>query len=221
MSNLKRKPQQELPLSDPNCLVYSPHVIEDWAGTIDFWPQHNDKYAGYFLNLVSKYCLDKDDTPYGPPELWLRNVISYCFFFGLGLTLSDREYARLVLYGLPEEWSRYALFWLSQVKKAHHEDNVELWGHSINLVTLFINHTCPKETDPSYDVKALVEKGRSIGFVTGVRLALDNQEFAESLFEGAVDEREKCDDKALKGRVGWIAGTIEDFWNKDKARSSN
>jgi len=223
MSNLERKnPQKpEASIYDPECVVRSPHVIEAWADTVSFKPQHNDKYAEYFLNLVSKYCLDKDNNPYGPPELWLRNVISYCFFFGLGFTLYDREYARHILYGLPEEWSRYALFWLSQVKDASHEDNIQLWGHSVNLVTLFINQTYPKETDPHYDAKALVDKGRSIGFVTGVRLALDNQEFAELLFEGAVDERQKCDDKTLEGRIGWIAGTIKDFWNKDKVRSSN
>ena len=45
--------------------------------------------------------------------------------------------------------------------------------------------------------------------------------FAEVLFDGAIDERERCDEEKLIDRIWLMKRIISDFWNKDKARSSN
>ena len=95
--------------------------------------------------------------------LWLRNIISYSFFFGLSLTLHDREFARYILYGLSEGWSRRALYWLEQVKRTDHDINTHLWGHAINVLTILTREMSPRESAPDVDPKVLNEVGRLVG----------------------------------------------------------
>ena len=104
MSNLQRKPHQEPEVSicDPECAVYSPHIIKAWVDSIEFRPQDYEKYADYFLTLIPEYCCGEDGTLPGPPEFWQRNLLSYSFFFGLGVTILDRQFAQYLLYGLTE-----------------------------------------------------------------------------------------------------------------------
>ena len=108
MNNPQRTPQQEPDVSiyDPECVVNSPHIIAEWLNNIDFAPNNNEKYLEYFTTLISKYCCEEDGTLPGPPEFWLRNVLSYSFFFGLGVTIFDRNHARKMSYALKEEVNR-------------------------------------------------------------------------------------------------------------------
>ena len=41
------------------------------------------------------------------------------------------------------------------------------------------------------------------------------------LFDGAVEEQERCDEEKLNDRIWLMKRIISDFWNKDKARSTN
>ena len=222
MSNLQRRPQQEPEVSiyDPECVIYSPQLIEAWAESVEFKPNHNDKYADYFLALIAQYVCEEDGTFAGPPELWLRNIISYSFFFGLAVTLHDREFARYILYGLSEGWSRRALYWLEQVKRTDHDKNTHLWGHAINFLTILTREMSPRESAPDVDPKLLNEVGRLVGFIPALRVGLNDPEFAEVLFDGAVEERERCDEEKLNDRIWLMNRIISDFWSKDKARST-
>ena len=50
---------------------------------------------------------------------------------------------------------------------------------------------------------------------------LTDPEFARALFQGALDEKEKCGDEELAERIKWIKATILDSFIKNQARSSN
>ncbi len=58
MSNLKKRPQQEPEVSiyDPECVVYSPHIIAEWLNNIDFAPNNNDKYV-VVPEKVNRACI--------------------------------------------------------------------------------------------------------------------------------------------------------------------
>ena len=113
------------------------------------------------------------------------------------------------------------MYWLSHVKDFNHEENSHSWGHAVNLLTLFIKNISPNETGLYAELSELKETAGSIGLVSGIRLALDDPEFANSLFDGATDERERCDDENLVGRFIWIRDTINDIWSKKTTHSNN
>jgi hypothetical protein len=221
MSNLKRKPQSELSIYDPECVVYSPEVIINWIETIAFKPGDYERYADKFLILIAAYCVEENGKLPGPPAFWQRNVLSYSFFFGLGITIFDREFAKNLLYGLTEGWSRCALLWLNEVWKSDHEDNTRLWAHAVNVLSAQIAATSPETVGPNANEKLVKQRAIIAGFTPAIRLGLNNPELAQELFEGAVDEREDCDDENLIGRINWIRSYIADAWDKNKARHSN
>ena len=113
------------------------------------------------------------------------------------------------------------MYWLEQVKRTGHDINTHLWGHAINVLTILTREMSPRESAPDVDPKVLNEVGRLVGFIPALRVGLNDPEFAEVLFDGAVDERERCDEEKLIDRIWLMRRIISDFWNKDKARSSN
>ena len=223
MNNPQRTPQQEPDVSiyDPECVVNSPHIIAEWLNNIDFAPNNNDKYLEYFTTLISEYCCEEDGTLPGPPEFWLRNVLSYSFFFGLGVTIFDRNHARKMSYALKEEENRHLSYWLEWVIDSNHKYLAHQWDHSINVLTFIIGKTYPQVTGPDAEPILAKELGTIEGFTTAIRFGLNDPEYARKLFGGATDEHEKCDDETLLARLNWIRVTIADAWGKNKARSTN
>ena len=122
---------------------------------------------------------------------------------------------------LNEVGIRYWLFWLDLVKNTKYEDNTHLWGHAVNILTFFIGGSSLEAINPNAEQKIKRKIASTAGFITAIRLGLNEPEFAEELFGGAIDEREKCDDETLIGRLNWIRGTIARTWSKNQARSSN
>ena len=153
MSNLKRKPQQERKASiyNPDCAVISPDVIADWLDGIEFKPKDYEKYADDFLTVIPHYCCEGEGALSGPPEFWQRNLLSYSFFFGLGVTIFDRQLAQTLLFGLTEGWSRYVLFWLNEVRKTDYLYNTHLWIHAVNVLTALTGVASPDTTGPDTD----------------------------------------------------------------------
>ena len=113
MSNLQRIPKQEPDISiyEPECAVYSPHLIKGWIDGVEFKPRDYDLCANYFLTLIPHYCCEEGGSLSGSPEFWQRNLLSYSFFFGLGVTIFNRPIAQYLLYGLTEGASRYVLLY--------------------------------------------------------------------------------------------------------------
>ena len=223
MSNLQRKPQQEPEVSiyDPECAVNSPHIIEAWVDSLEFKPEDYEKYSSYFLTLIPDFCCEEDGTLPGPPEFWQRNLLSYSFFFGLGVTIFDRKFAQDLLYGLTEGWSRYALVCLIEAEEYEHVDNPQLWTRTVNILTALLGKASPETTAHDTDEELVKQRGSIVGFTPAIRLGLNDPEYARALFEGAVDERKNCDDEVLVDRINWIKAFIADVWSKNKARSSN
>ena len=113
------------------------------------------------------------------------------------------------------------MYWLEQVKRTDHDKNTHLWGHAINVLTILTREMSPRESAPDVDPKLLNEVGRLVGFIPALRVGLNDPEFAEVLFDGAVEERERCDEEKLNDRIWLMKRIISDFWNKDKVRSTN
>ena len=223
MSNLKRKPQQERKVSiyNPECAVISPDVIADWLDGIEFKPKDYEKYADDFLTVIPSYCCEGEGELSGPPEFWQRNLLSYSFFFGLGVTIFDRQLAQTLLFGLTEGWSRYVLFWLNEVRKTDYLYNTHLWIHAVNVLTALTGVASPDTTSPDTDERLVKQRATISGFTPAIRLGLNDPEFARALFEGATAERDKCDDDELKARIYFIQTFIQDACSKNLARSSN
>jgi len=223
MSNLKRESQQvpDVSIYEPECAVYSPQVIMEWVIDVEFKPGDYEQYADYFLSVIPNYCREEDGSLSGPPEFWLRNILSYSLFLGLGVTIFDRPYANTLLHGLNKEWIGSALFWLYEVGRTDHADNGQLWNHAVNVLTFFAGQVSPEATGPDAD-EELVKQGATIaGFAPAIRLGLNDPEFAEALFVGAVNERENCDEEELVARIDYMKTFINDAWSKNQARSLN
>ena len=78
--------------------------------------------------------------------------------------------------------------------------------------------TCPQKLDPV----VMLEFGSKtclLGGGDGEKKISTRADYW--VFEGAVDEREMCDDETLFNRLNWIRGTIAEAWSKNNARSSN
>ena len=147
--------------------------------------------------------------------------MSYSLFLGLGLTIFDRPYAYNLLHGLNKEWIGSALFWLEEVGRNDHTDNVQLWNHAVNVLAFFAGQVTPEATGPDADEESVKQGTPIAGFAPGIRLGLNNPEYAEALFEGAVNEQENCDYDELVARIDYMKAFINDAWNKNQARSSN
>ncbi len=223
MSNLKRKPQQEPDVSiyDPYCAVHSPKLLHDWADSLQVTSKFNEQFVGGIITLIPDYCYQGDRKLPGLPEFWQRNILSYSFYFGLGLTIFDRQLAQNLLYGLVEGPSRYVLFWLNEVSKHDHPDPFSLWIHAINVLTVFTSRASPETTGPDADEELVKQRAPIAGLTPAIRLGLNDPKFARALFQGALDEKEKCGDEELAERIKWIKATILDSFNKNQVRSSN
>ena len=223
MSNLQRKHKQvtDISIYEPECAIHSPELLQDWADSLQVTSEFNEQFVVGILNLIPGYCCQEDRKLPGLPEFWQRNILSYSFYFGLGLTIFDRQLARDLLYGLVEGPSRKLLFWLNEVSKHDHPDLFSLWVHAINLLTVFTSIVSPETTGPNADERLAKERGAIAGFTPAIRLGLSDPEFAGALFQGALDEKEKCGDVELIERIKWIKATILDSFNKNRTRSSN
>lgn len=223
MSNLKRKPQQEPEVSiyNPDSAVISPDVILNWLDRVELKPKDYEKYADDFLTVIPSYCCEGDGELSGSPEFWQRNLLSYSFFFGLGVTIFDRQLAQNLLFGLTEGWSRYVLFWLNEVRKTDYLDNTHLWIHAVNVLTALTGVASPDTTGPDTDEELVKQRATISGFTPAIKLGFNDPEYARALFEGATDERGKCDDEELVDRINFIHAFIEDACSKNLARSSN
>ncbi len=223
MSNLKRKPQQvpDVLICEPECAVYSPHVIEEWVIGVEFKPDDYEQYADYFLTVIPRYYCEEDGSLSGPPEFWQRNILSYSLYLGLGVTIFDRPYAHKLLHGLNKEWIGSALCWLDEVGRTDHGDNAQLWNHAVNVLAFFAGQVSPEAAGSDADEESVKQETPIAGFAPAIRLGLNNPEFAEALFEGAVNEQENCDYDNLIARIDSMKAFIGDAWSKNQARFSN
>lgn len=223
MDNLNRNSQQEPDLSiyDPACAIYSPHIIEAWRDEIEFQPKFNDQFAESFMKLIPIYYLDGNRELPGLKEFWLRNLLSYSFFLGLGVTIFEREYALRLLYGLNEGWSRTVLFWFGEVKNSGQENKNKLWIHAINILTVYAGKVWPETIGLDADEDLVKQSAPIAGFTPAIRLGLSDPEFACELFEGAFDERKKCDDESLVERINRTKNFISNSNCQKETSSSN
>ena len=223
MNNLQRKPQQEpnVLICHPECPIYTPDLIRQWGNDLDLYPDYYEKLADGFLRLIPSYCEGEDGKFQGAPEFWQRNLLSYSFYFGLGLTVFNRELAQKLIYGLTEGPSKFVLFFLNETKKYGSSDKFEQWHFAVNVLTYFTQVASPETTGPGADAGLLRSRAPIAGFTPAIRLGLYDPEFAEALFEGAVDEREKCDDEELIGRIDWIKGFVINTHEKQETCSNN
>ncbi len=223
MNNLQRKPQQEpnALICHPECAIYTPEIIRSWGNNLGSYPDHYEKLVDGFFILIPSYCEDEDGNFSGPPEFWQRNLLSYSFYLGLGLTIFNRELARNLLYGLTEGPSKFVLFFLNETKKYCSSDKVEQWHFAVNVLTYFTQVASPETTGPDTNAVLLRARAPIAGFTPAIRLGLNDPDFAEVLFEGAVDEREKCDDEELIARIDWIKAFVIDTHKKQETRSNN
>ena len=174
-----------------------------------------------FLILIPFYYANEDGTFPGPPEYWQRNLLSYSFYLGIGMTIFKRDLAFNLLYRSTEGCSREVLFWLNEVKNSGCPDKVQQWHYAINVLSVFTGEYSPETTGPNADAKLVRERMPIAGLTPAIRLGLNDPEFAKQLFEGGIDEREKCDDKELAGRIEWMKEYVFNSYSQDETRSTN
>ena len=223
MKNLQRESQQDQNLSicHPDCPIYTPDLIRLWGNDLDLYPDYYEKLVNGFLSLIPSYCEDKEGKFLGTPEFWQRNLLSYSFYFGLGLTIFNRELAQKLIYGLTEGPSKFVLFFLNETKDYGSLNKVEQWHFAVNVLTYFTDKASPETIGPDPDAGLLRSRAPRAGFTPAIRLGLNDPEFAEVLFEGAVDEKEKCDDDELIDRIDWIKWFVINSYVKQFASSNN
>jgi len=210
----------EFSIYSPECAVYTPHKIEEWKAGIEFQIEDNDKHSRSFLTLMPYFLYGKKKELPGPPEFWLRNLISHSFFMGLGIAILRREYSRQILHGLEEGWSREILFWLSEIKKIQQTDNY-LWIHSVNVLTVRAGTAWPGTIGPDV-CSELVKKAAPIaGLTPGLRLGLEDSGFAKRLFDGALDEREKCDSDRLLYKIDRMEAFMRHSFHQEDISENN
>ena len=91
----------------------------------------------------------------------------------------------------------------------------------MNVLTALTGVASPDTTGPDTDEELVKQRATIAGFTPAIRLGLNDPEFARALFQGALDEKEKCGDEELAERIKWIKATILDSFIKNHARSSN
>jgi hypothetical protein len=91
----------------------------------------------------------------------------------------------------------------------------------VNVLTVLTGVASPDTTSPDTDERLVKQRATISGFTPAIRLGLNDPEFARALFEGATDERHKCDDEELYARIDFIQAFIQDAYSKNLARSSN
>ena len=223
MANLKNNSQQEPEFSiyDRACAIYSPHIIEAWRDDIGIQPKVNDEYAESFVKLIPIYYPNENIGRKTLKEFRLRNLLSYSFFFGLGVTIFDKEHARRLLYGLNEGWSRTVLFWFDEVKNSAQENNNKNWNHAINILTVYAGAVWPDAVGLNANEDMIKQNAPIAGFTPAIRLGLSDPEFAHELFEGALDERKKCSDDALLERIDRKKRFISNSYNQKETCKNN
>ena len=223
MNNLQRTPQQEPDalIYDPECAVQSPDVVEDWVKSLGVYSDDCRKLMDGFLVLTPYYHANEDGTFPGAPEYWQRNLLSYSFYLGLGITIFNRNLAFYLLYGLTEGPSKGVLFWLNEVKNSSYSDKVQQWHHAVNLLTVFTGYQSPGTTGPDADKELVRERMPIAGLTPAIRLGLNDPEFAKELFEGGVDEKENCPDDELIARIEWMKEYIFNSYSQKETQSSN
>jgi len=223
MNNLQRTPQQEPDalIYDPECAVHSPELIRSWVDSLDTCTEFCERLANGFFTLIPYYYVQEDGTFPDPPEFWQRNLLSHSFYLGLGVTIFNRNFAQYLLYGLPEGPSKVALLLFSEVKRVGYSDKVQQWHHAVNALTHFTEVVSPETTGPDADAELVRERMPIAGFTPAIRLGFNDPEFAEALFEGAVDEKEQCGDEELVARLEWMKEYIFNAHNQEETRSTN
>ena len=223
MKNLQRRTQQEpnILICHPECPIYTPDLIRQWGNDLDLYPDYYEKLVNGFLGLIPSYCEDEEGNLPGTPEFWQRNLLSYSFYFGLGLTILNRELAQILIYGLTEGPSKFVLFFLNETKDYDSLNRVEQWNFAVNVLTYFTDKASPETTGPGADAGLLRSRAPIAGFTPAIRLGLNDPEFAEALFEGAVDEKEKCGDEELIDRIDWIKWFVINSYVKQFTSSNN
>ena len=223
MANLQRRSQQEPAVSiyDPRCAVNSPELIRSWVASLDTCTEFCERLAKGFFTLIPYYYVREDGTFPDPPEFWQRNLLSYSFYFGLGVTIFNRHFAQYLLYGLTEGPSKVVLLLFNEVKGVGYSDKVQQWHHAVNLLTVFTGDHSPETTGPDADKELVRERMPIAGLTPAIRLGLNDPELAEALFEGAVDEKEKCGDEELVARIEWMKEFIFNAHNQNETHSTN
>ena len=89
------------------------------------------------------------------------------------------------------------------------------------MLSVFTEGYSPETTGPNADAKLVRERMPIAGLTPAIRLGLNDPEFAKQLFEGGIDEREKCDDKELAGRIEWMKEYVFNSYSQDETRSTN
>ena len=223
MKKLQRESQQDqnLLICHPECPIYTPDLIRLWGNDLDLNPDYYEKLVNGFLSLIPSYCEDGEGNLPGTPEFWQRNLLSYSFYFGLGLTILNRELAQKLIYGLTEGPSKFVLFFLNETKDYGSLNKVEQWNFVVNVLTYLTDKASPETTGSDADAGLLRSRAPIAGFTPAIRLGLNDPEFAEVLFEGAVDEKEKCDDEELIDRIDWIKWFVINTHKKQETCSNN
>ena len=136
MNYLQNKPRQDqnVLICHPECPIYTPDLIRQWGNDLDLYPDYYEKLADGFFGLIPSYCEDGEGNFAGLPEFWQRNLLSYSFYFGLGLTIFNRELAQKLIYGLTEGPSRFVLFFLNEIKGYGSLNKVEQWNFAVNVL---------------------------------------------------------------------------------------
>ena len=223
MANLQRRPQQEPDVSiyDPDCAVYTPELIRSWVNNLDACPEFCERLANGFFKLIPYYYAREDGTFPDPPEFWQRNLLSYSFYLGLGVTIFNRQLAQYLLFGLTEGPSKVALLLFSEVKRVGCPDKVQQWHHAVNVLTYLTETISPETTGPDADAELVRERMPVAGLTPAIRLGFNDPEFAGALFEGAVDEKEKCGDEELVARIEWMKEFIFNAHSQEETYLTN
>ena len=104
-------------------------------------------YLKVFFDFIPEYLVDESEHLHGSPEDWQHNVISYSFYLGIGIGLFDEKFRDYLVDGMTPgmlDTSNLILKGFDGVKLVEHENNGELWEHSINFISNMMSLTSPE-----------------------------------------------------------------------------
>ena len=174
-------------------------------------------YLKVFYDFIPEYLVDESEHLHGSPEDWQQNVISYSFFLGIGVGLFDEKLRDYLVDGMTPgmlDTSNLILKGFDGVKLVEHENNGELWEHSINFISNMMSLTSPETTGTNADENLIKERSPISGLIPGLRLTITDKKFANELYMDAIREKKACGEEELLDRIDFMKNFVHDVIQK-------
>lgn len=172
-----------------------------------------EEYFNAFLGMIPEYCCDDHRRLIGPSHEWVPMLLSYSFYFGLGVGLNDSDLAKALRKNITEGVALTCEITLAGFKPLRDmydtkNDPGALWRHVTSYLTTLMAIMSPETL--ANDVNEELVRGRApwVGFIPGLVLASKDLPYAKMLYTDAIKEQQSCDEEELIERINFMKHMI-------------